>query len=301
MVWEIELVADISPENEALSKSISNQTRQPLGPAKTLGRVTGVRESGGRMKNTHAQFGGGDLALYAMGGLEADERIAMERHLGKCAPCRRELQELRGDMALLSLSASEPPKNRKRLLTAVGSESPVPEPERDPWRWLKVLSVAVFVVLLAALFQLGRRNQVLNRRLDAVTAQAAVERAESDQAREILAVLNSPDAMRVTLVPVKERPQSQGKVVYVARSGSLVFLASQFASVPQGQSYELWLLPEKGDPISAGVFKPDPHGNATLLMPSLPEETTARGFAVTVEPEKGSTTPTMPILLVGTG
>jgi anti-sigma-K factor RskA len=228
------------------------------------------------------------------------ERAALERHLEECAICRREVQELRGDMALLSLSAAEstpPPRARERLLNSIAREPRVPQ--RSAGRWWNFVPAAVSLVLLITLLGLWQRNEALNHELQQVSARAAKEQADSERAREILAVLSAPDATRVTLVAAKERPQPQGKAVYVARSGTLVFLANNFAPVPQGKSYELWLLPATGTPIPAGTFNPDAHGNATVLVPALPKDVAAKGFAITLEPESGSTTPTMPILLSG--
>ena len=53
--------------------------------------------------SAHEQFAD-DLALLAAGALQGDERVALEKHLEGCAACRRELERLRGDMALLALS-----------------------------------------------------------------------------------------------------------------------------------------------------------------------------------------------------
>ena len=40
--------------------------------------------------NVHEEFAE-NLALYALGSLERDERLALEKHLEECAGCRREL------------------------------------------------------------------------------------------------------------------------------------------------------------------------------------------------------------------
>ena len=53
----------------------------------------------------HEQFAE-DLALYAVGALSGDEKVSLEKHLQECASCRRELEQLRGDAALLALSTS---------------------------------------------------------------------------------------------------------------------------------------------------------------------------------------------------
>ena len=58
--------------------------------------------------NGHPQFADA-LALYAMGALDDPQDLAaLQAHLGACGECRRELDALRADMALLALSATAP-------------------------------------------------------------------------------------------------------------------------------------------------------------------------------------------------
>ena len=74
--------------------------------------------------SVHEQFAE-DLALYALGVLQGDERVALEKHLEGCAACRRELEQLRGDMALVALSTAgplPPRRARQRLLGTVARE-----------------------------------------------------------------------------------------------------------------------------------------------------------------------------------
>jgi len=54
-------------------------------------------------------------------------------------------------------------------------------------------------------------------------------------------------------------------------------------------------------PIPAGMFKPDARGSATVVEPPLPGGVEAKAFAITVEPEQGSSAPTMPIVMMGAG
>ena len=55
--------------------------------------------------SVHQQFAE-DLALHALGVLQGDERVALEKHLEGCAGCRLGLEQLRGDMALMALSTA---------------------------------------------------------------------------------------------------------------------------------------------------------------------------------------------------
>ena len=113
-------------------------------------------------------------------------------------------------------------------------------------------------------------------------------------------LLTQRDAMRVTLVATNAKPQPTGRAIYSPKSG-LVFFASNFEPVPHDKAYELWLIPQQGAPIPAGMFKPDANGSATVLLPSIPKDVQAKAFAITIERAEGATTPTMPILMVGQG
>ena len=55
----------------------------------------------------HEQFAD-DLALYALGALSGEDKVSLEKHLQECASCRRELEQLRGDAALLALTTAGP-------------------------------------------------------------------------------------------------------------------------------------------------------------------------------------------------
>jgi anti-sigma-K factor RskA len=105
----------------------------------------------------------------------------------------------------------------------------------------------------------------------------------------------------VTLTTYKAAQHPTGRTTYVASNGALIFLANDLGQLPPEKTYELWLLPaaEGQSPLPAGTFRVDERGNASVIMPPLPKGVEAKGFAVTIEPEGGSTTPTMPLVLSG--
>jgi anti-sigma-K factor RskA len=252
--------------------------------------------------SVHEQFAD-DLTLYALGTLQGSERAALEAHLGECAACRRELQELSGDMGLLGMATmgpEPPPRARARLLLGLAKEPRVPVVRQQLLRWWLVVPVGAAIVLAVVSIVLWRRDEALRQDLAQQLAQSAQNRVELERAREVLELLSAPDAMRITLVATNAKPQPQGKAIYRQRTGSLVFLASNFAPLPPKKAYELWLLPASGAaPIPAGVFKPDARGSASVLLPTLPKDLEAKAFAITIEPQAGSSTPTMPVVLAG--
>jgi len=106
--------------------------------------------------NTHEQFAE-NLALYALEELTGAERVAFEEHLETCAACRRELQNMRGDLGLLSLTTSgpQPPaRSKERLMRAVAAEprgvsAPAPasntSPRRSWWLWSLVPALVLLI------------------------------------------------------------------------------------------------------------------------------------------------------------
>jgi anti-sigma-K factor RskA len=156
------------------------------------------------------------------------------------------------------------------------------------------------VFALAAVFFFQQSDR-LAQRVAGLQTESSQQQAQLARAREVVTTLTSTDALRVTLVAAQAPPQPQGKAIYVRDRSSLVFLASNMPALPPQKAYELWLIPTNGAPIPAGVFKPDTHGSATVIQPPLPAGVEAKAFAITVEPEQGSTAPTMPIVMMGAG
>ena len=218
--------------------------------------------------SAHEQFTD-DLALLAMGRLQGEERVALEKHLEECPECRRELERLRGEMA------------RRRSSRFV------------PW-----LVAAAFLLLAGFFF---RQSDRLAQRVAQLQNESGQRQAQLERAQEVVSTLTSTDAMRVTLVAAQTPPQPQGRAIYVRDRSSLIFLASNLPSLPTQKVYELWLIPTNGAPIPAGVFKPDAQGSASVIEPPLPGGVEAKAFAITVEPEQGSATPTTPIVMMGAG
>src|SRR3989475_11840544 len=115
--------------------------------------------------SVHEQFAE-DLALYALGGLQGDERVALEKHVAECSACRRELEELRGDMALMALSAAgpTPPRRARQRLTDAIAREPraVPVRPRRAW-WAPLPWVAIVALALVAGWVWRQKDQLAPR------------------------------------------------------------------------------------------------------------------------------------------
>jgi anti-sigma factor RsiW len=272
-----------------------------------------------------------DLVLYSMQSLSAGETATVELHLESCDECSRQLAEIAGDLALLSLSVEQhpvPAGARDRFLSAIASEpqqiaaavspaattkaepvrvAPAAEPQRiihevKPRRnWFPILIpwAAAFAMLAVAGF-LGSKNQRLNDVLNNDKGQIAELSAQASHAQQVLDALSSPAAKQVTLTEGKGAPQPTGRASYLADKGALVFVGNNLKPIPADKTYELWIIPADGKaPVPAGLFRPDEKGSASVVLPNLRPGIPAKLFGVTIEKAEGATTPTMPIVLAG--
>ena len=140
-------------------------------------------------------------------------------------------------------------------------------------------------------------------RIQAAQAESQLSEAteKSANAELVVETLRSHASQRFLLTAQGTPPAPSARVAYLAESGSVVFQGSDLEKLPAAKTYELWLIPadKTAKPIPAGTFKPDARGYASVILPTLPKGVAAGTFGVTMEDEGGSTTPTLPILLVG--
>lgn len=252
--------------------------------------------------SVHEQYAE-DLALLALEALDGEERAVLDQHLEDCSACRLELEQLRGDMALLALSTAgpkPPARAKERLMTAIARERrAAPEAGRVPW-WA-VLGWAATVAAIIMIALLWQQNRTLEHLVADLSGKMQQQQADLASKNAIIATLTKPDAV-VTVVTANTKPQPQGKAYYVRDQARLVFIANNLPQLPPQKAYELWLIPANGKaPIPAGVFRPDARGSATVINPPLPNGVEPKAFAMTIEPEQGSSTPTPPIVMVGSG
>ena len=254
-----------------------------------------------------------DFDLYALGVLEGEERAAFEAHVPACAECAEKLAEARGRIALLAFAAPrvEPSPNVKERLmrqihaapagvTALREREPR-EPERAEsffgrW-WPAAVLVPVGALLILVSVRLWTENERLSRELAQERATMMKQQAQLDEARHVADLLEAKDTMTVALAPQPGMPKGAVRVMYNPKMG-MAMCDGWVDPAPATKSYQLWLVPMEGKPISAGLIASS-GGPINPWMVKLPQGVAAKAFAVTLEPEGGMPQPTGPMVLVG--
>lgn len=227
-------------------------------------------------------------ADYAMGLLDARERIRAERRMRSDAAFRAQIEDWQSRLAPLAASI-EPVPVPAHLWAAIEAELPV---RRDPvrearlpvaprqrlvpafWRWLAIGTSGLAAASLAALAVLSVPS--VDRSGDADPTPAGFHLAASivsDDGLPIFAVVLDPQGGSATLVPLRLEPGP-------------------------GQVPELWLVREGGTPESLGVFDADEPLRLRISPDTIAGDLSGGVLAISLEPEGGSPTgqPTGPVV-----
>ena len=105
---------------------------------------------------------------------------------------------------------------------------------------------------------LGVQNRALNDELQDESSLVTNLAAQASRAQQVLEVLTAPTAQRVTLTEGKVPAQPTARATYLPERGGLILLATNLKPLPEGKTYELWVIPANGKaPVPAGLFRPD--------------------------------------------
>ena len=235
------------------------------------------------------------IPARALTALDAAEERALNEHLENCDECRKELEEWQATAATLAVVAdpAEPsPKVRERILSEVRKELATPEvipfrsTSRNVWRSFGSLGAMAAVVVLTALI-VG---------LVVLWREYNEKNIELAQAKEFVQLVTTPGAKMSELKGVDLGSGATAMLAY-DKTGHAMLMADKLPSVPRGKAYQLWFIVGKNPPMPGKTFVPNASGQS-MSTDQMPKEALDSAiFAITLEPESGSSAPTSPIYL----
>ena len=226
--------------------------------------------------------------LYVLDLLDEESSAEIRQHLGTdcevCAARVNDAVKLTAALGSLAPSVPPPPAVRKRIIRLAGKPS-----SSSQW----IYSFAAAAVIAVLFFGWGYQQLSARRTLAAETSDLLRER---DALRSAVAILSQSDTRTVKFGANQSAPHGR---VFVSGSGGVVFVGSQLPVLSADRAFELWLIPAKGNPVPAGVFKTNASGVSVNVLPQPVNTAGIAALAVSVEPGSGSPQPTTkPILII---
>lgn len=163
-------------------------------------------------------------------------------------------------------------------------------------KYMMAASVALLLMFGYGIVSLYSSNATLSDKLSALQQQQtetenslAANKSLLSSTQNQLAIVSNPNALPVAMKGLPNSPKSLA-TVYWNKDTKEIFLSVNSLPVPQpGLQYQLWAI-VNGAPVDLGVFNL-PTGDS--LLQKMKSVDNASAFAVTLEKEGGSATPTM--------
>jgi anti-sigma-K factor RskA len=243
-----------------------------------------------------------DLSAYALGALEADEIRRIQAHLSTCANCRAILSEYQAvaDGMMFAVPPQPAPAGlRTRLATQIAVEAaagakkalparPASRP-RPALQWLPLALGLAVVVLLAINVALAAQVRALQQQ-----QQALLRLIHNDQ--EVLALVSQPGMRAVEI----NGSQGAGNLIIGQDGKTAVLFLQKLPELDANHTYQVWLIPSSGNPLSAGLFQAQAGQEVVPVLIRSPQPLSDFALVgITVEPSGGSPLPTTQPILTG--
>ena len=220
-----------------------------------------------------------DLDLYALGALDGEEKQTLEAHLRDCPYCQ---QQLRGGAAAHGADGSGCASGGSASAGEVGADGQSAGREANEMRsgitqtgpsktrkkrWGLRFSLGfglATAVLAFATYELAKQDLDRGKQLEQLQAQLSQDAAALQAMGQ---VTGAPDSAQITLLQQPNGPPGQAHMLYNARMGLGVY-SGQIAPAPSGKSYQLWLVPASGAPVSAGLVDANQQNGAVVVQVS---------------------------------
>ena len=228
-----------------------------------------------------------NLPAYALGALDTEDTAALESHLQTCESCRAELAAYRlvSDSLLTAIPPRQPsPALRKRLQGQLPSAQKTLQP-RLPWSFAKLATgVALVLLLLINIFSFMQTLQIQRQQA------SLLQQLKTNQFA--LSMLAYPSTQSF---PIADGNTLSGSVLLDREQNTVALVMWHLPTLPQNQTYQIWLIEPNGHRVSAGLFRSQEDMTYTT-EPVFAKQSLSNfvGIGVTVEPTGGSDQPTGP-------
>jgi anti-sigma-K factor RskA len=235
----------------------------------------------------------GLLELYVLGLTSREESARVEAALEAEPSLREEIQEIGKTLEAYAYTVAMQPSVhlRDRVLEEVRKRNANPPATRSASRLWQILPWALLAGVLLALAYIYNSHQATDDQLRAYQEECDSIRAALQADVALLDQLRDPAVEIVVVQPTEGYPQTDLIFYHNPTSGRNIVHIREVPVLEPGQAFQLWSLKVGVDPIPLDVFP----GEEGFLAVQYEEASNA--YAITIEPEGGSQTPTLERLI----
>lgn len=250
-------------------------------------------------------------AGYVLDALSDEEVKEFEKMLKNASPAERDLlakmEQVRDEFPLMTEPVAPSANVGDRLFADLASrQKPAGSSQATDDKVAgRIIPIWAYKAA-AALFLIGSFTLVwMNADLsETVTQQGAVItelQSELEKQDRLLDVLAAREVTLVIMGGLEPSPDGYGKILWDPENRQAVLQLANLPVPEDDKDYQLWLIKDGENPISAGVFNFDQSSSDLFFKVEHLEEPSpvSNAFAVTLEPKGGVPQPTGDMFLLG--
>jgi len=258
--------------------------------------------------NTKEYISSGILESYILGLASPEEAGILECVMKNNAEVKAAFEEAQKTLEdLATAQAITPPSDLKSTIwnkiqqeqIVESIETPVIKVEKAEtktkntnWQKYAIAASVLFLISIIGNFIWIDDISKSKKEIAALQIQKKSQDLALQASQEKLAILSNPDILIVPLKGVEKHPDSKALVYWDKDSKNVYLNAENLPKAPEGMQYQLWALVD-GKPVSAGMYSAEK--NTRTILANIPK---AQAFAITLEKQGGSESPTMENMFV---
>lgn len=246
----------------------------------------------------------GILESYALGLCSDSERLEVEKLCADNAMLKAELESIQKALYLFGeLHKVQPkPEVKNNIFAQLNIKEPtkidtqVVQLQPKKFNYAVAASLALFGISLLANIAIYLKYQSANEQVLALSSKNA-QMADNLKSNKVkletinteLAFISSVETTKIPLKGVSKSPESLVMIYWNKQTKEVYAEVKNLPQATEGLQYQLWAIVD-GKPVDAGVIAKNSSDSVLLKMNNFES---AQAFAITLEKEGGSPTPTL--------
>lgn len=253
----------------------------------------------------------GLLELYVAGLTSPEETAQVQQWAKQYPEVASELDEIQSSIETYAINnAIEPdPSIKEKIFSGINKKEQTKiialKKETTPakvvkmsssWKWLAAASVLLLIGSIALNVLFYDKYNEADKNLQQTQQQLADAAESNNSMKEDMNVVQSKYSEPVALHGIGVAPDAAAKIFWMKNTGEVYVDPSNLPDIQQGQQFQLWAIVD-GKPVDGGMILTSKKGDKYRIQ-KMRSFGKAEAFAITIEKEGGSPTPTMDKMVV---
>ena len=247
----------------------------------------------------------GILELYAAGLASEEEQLQVQTWVKQYPGIAAELNAIETGLEEYALAnAVAPSEGVKKSLfekinattdTTISNKENTVAPAKvvaikNYWKWAAAASVALLIGSSAMNVMFYNKFTTADNNLKQTQEQLSLASRQMNDMKDDMSYVHSPYSKPVALKGMESMPDATAKIFWMENNGDVMIDASNLPDAPAGMQYQFWGIVD-GAPVDGGLIITNDKGKK-FRMQKMKSFGKAQAFAISLEKEGGSKTPT---------